>query len=181
MMRRLFVHRAGGQSLVIMAIVLPTLLALTLTAIGVSARLLERAEIEDALKQATRSAVQTFDYASFARAAHGLRIIEGQATSATGCDQLSNVSARFVACTTFLTNLTSVSGLEETPSQVAAHVQWTLLPNGGSCRFGGHSPDVTLSTPMVCATVTPRMTGLLGWGIWTPQIDASDTLDLQTQ
>ena len=35
--------------------------------------------------------------------------------------------------------------------------------------------------PMVCATVTPRMTGLLGWGIWTPQIDASDTLDMQTK
>jgi Flp pilus assembly protein TadG len=180
-MRRMFTHRAGGQSLVIVAIVLPTLLALILTAIEVSARLLERAEIEDALKQATRSAVQTFDYANFARAHQGLRVVEGQATSATGCAHLNKASARFVACTTFLTNLTSVSGLEETPAQVAAHVQWTFLPHGGTCRFGGHSPDVTLSTPMVCATVTPRMTGLLGWGIWTPQIDASDTLDMQTK
>ena len=180
-MRRICTHRASGQSLVIVAIVLPTLLALILTAIEVSARLLERAEIEDALKQATRSAVQTFDYASFARANQGLRVVEGQATSTLGCDHLKHTSARYVACTTFLTNLTSVSGLEETPAKVAAQVYWTFLPNGGSCHFGGHSPDVTLSTPMVCATVRPRMTGLLGWGIWTPQIDASDTLDLQTQ
>jgi hypothetical protein len=30
---------------------------------------------------------------------------------------------------------------------------------------------------MVCATVNPRMTGLLGWGEWAPQIDAASTLD----
>ena len=180
-MRRLLTHRTRGQSLIIVAIVLPTLLALVLTAIEVSARLLERAEIEDALKQATRSAVQTFDYASFARANQGLRVVEGQAMSATGCDNVNHTSARYVACTTFLTNLTSVSGLEETPAELAAHVQWTFLPNGGTCSYGGHSPNVTLTTPMVCATVTAKMTGLLGWGIWTPQIDASDTLDLQTR
>jgi Flp pilus assembly protein TadG len=181
MMRRVLTRHTPGQSLVIVAIVLPTLLALILSAIEVSARLLERAEIEDALKQATRSAVQTFDYANFARANGGLRVVEGQASSARGCDNLNHTSARSVACTTFLTNLTSVSGLQETPAQVAAHVQWTFLATGGTCRFGGHSPDVSLSTPMVCATVMPRMTGLLGWGIWTPQIDASDTLDLQTR
>jgi len=132
MMRRFRTHRAGGQSLVIVAIVLPTLLALILTAIEVSARLLERAEIEDALKQATRSAVQTFDYANFATAHQGLRVVEGQATTAKGCDDLNRTSARYVACTTLLTNLTSVRGLDETPAQLAARVQWTFLPNGGS-------------------------------------------------
>jgi len=70
-----------------------------------------------------------------------------------------------------------VSGVEETPEQTAARVTWTFLPQGGTCTFPNGRPPVTFRTPAVCATLKPRMTGLLGWGTWTPQIDAADTLD----
>jgi hypothetical protein len=95
----------------------------------------------------------------------------------TGCGSLTPNSARALACAVFLSNLQGVGGLEETPEQTAARVQWTLLPQGGSCTFPNGHPSVTFTTPAVCATLKPRMTGLLGWGTWTPQIDAADTLD----
>ena len=50
----------------------------------------------DALKQATRSSVQTFDYAAFARGGQVLR--ETSATSTNGCAALDHTSARSYAC-----------------------------------------------------------------------------------
>ncbi len=66
--------------------------------------------------------------------------------------------------------------MQETPAQTAARIRWTFLPQGGTCAFPNR-PSLTFATPAVCATVQPRMRGLLGWGVWTPQIDAADTLD----
>jgi Flp pilus assembly protein TadG len=177
-MRRLLCQRlhqrAQGQALVLIALILTFLMMLVLTCIEIGARYQELAEIEDALKQATRSSVQAFDYAAFARNGQVLR---ESTSSITGCAGLTANSARTPACTVFVTNLHGVSGVEETPDQTAARVQWTFLPQGGTCTFPNGRPPVTFTTPAVCATLKPRMTGLLGWGIWTPQIDAADTLD----
>jgi Flp pilus assembly protein TadG len=167
-------QKAPGQALVLVALILTFLMMLVLTCIEVGARYAELAEVEDALKQATRSAVQAFDYAAFARDGQLLR---ESASNASGCASLTASSARALACTVFTTNLHGVSGVEETPDQTAARVQWTFLPQGGTCVFPNGRPSVTFSTPTVCATLRPRMTGLLGWGVWTPQIDAADTLD----
>ena len=168
-------QKNDGQALVFVTLVLAFLIILLLTCIEVGGRYLELAEIEDALKQATRSSVQTFDYAAFARGGQILR--ETSASRVDGCAALDHTSARSSACAVLLTNLTGVRGLEETDEQTAARVQWTFLPHGGTCSFPNGRPPVTFTTPAVCATLQPHMTGLLGWGIWTPQIDAADTLD----
>jgi Flp pilus assembly protein TadG len=168
-------QKADGQALVFVALILAFLIIPVLTCIEVGGRYLELAQVEDALKQATRSSVQTFDYAAFARNGQVLR--ETSARSTTGCAALDHTSARSSACAVLLTNLTGVRGLAETNQQTAARVRWTFLPQGGTCTFPNGRPPVTFATPAVCATLQPRMTGLLGWGIWTPQIDAADTLD----
>ena len=64
-MRRLRCQRleqkVPGQALVLIALILTFLMMLVLTCIEIGARYQEHAEIEDALKQATRSSVQAFD------------------------------------------------------------------------------------------------------------------------
>jgi Flp pilus assembly protein TadG len=179
-MRRLLRHstlhtRQRGQALVFVALLLTFLSMLVLTCIEVAARYQELAQIEDALKQATRSSVQAFDYAAFAQ--NGQHVRETSGTTVTGCASLAANSARKLACTVFTTNAAGVGGMQETPEQAAARITWTFLPQGGTCTFPNGHPPVTFTTPAVCATMRPRMTGLLGWGSWTPQVDAADTLD----
>ena len=164
---------ASGQALVFVALVLTFLSMLVLSCIEVAARYQQIAQVEDALKQATRSSVQAFDYSAFAQ--NGQKVRETSATI-TGCAGVTANSARALACTVFLTNAAGVGGMQETPAQTAARIRWTFLPQGGTCAFPNR-PSLTVSTPAVCATVQPQMRGLLGWGVWTPQIDAADTLD----
>lgn len=168
-------QHAPGQALVLVALVLTLVMMLMLSCMELAARYEQRAQIEDALAQATRSSVQAFDYAAFARGGQLLR--EEGGASISGCARLTPNSARELACTVFQTNLEGVGGVLETPEQTAARVQWTFLPQGGTCSFPNGRPSLTFTTPAVCATLAPRMTGLLGWGIWSPQIDAADTLD----
>jgi hypothetical protein len=168
-------QQAPGQALVFVALILTFLSMLVLTCIEVAARYQELAQIEDALRQSTRSSVQAFDYAAFAQ--NGQKVREASATTVMGCASPAANSARKLACTVFTTNAAGVSGMQETPAQTATRIRWTFLPQGGTCTFPNGRPPVTFTTPAVCATLQPRMTGLLGWGIWTPQIDAADTLD----
>lgn len=154
-------NRASGQSLVLVALILPFLIAFVLTCIEVAERFWEKAAIEDALQQATRSSVQNFRYSAFAE----------------NSESLDATRVRDVARNTFIINLTGLRGMVQTPAEVANQVTWTVLPNGGTCTYPSGHPSVSATTPMVCATVNPRMTGLLGWGEWTPQIDAASTLD----
>jgi Flp pilus assembly protein TadG len=167
-------QQTPGQALVFVALILTFLSMLVLTCIEVAARYQELAQIEDALKQATRSSVQAFDYSAFAQ--NGQQVREASAATITGCANVTASSARKLACSVFQTNAADVGGMQETPAQTAARITWTFLPQGGTCTFPNR-PPVTFTTPAVCATAQPRMTGLLGWGIWTPQIDAADTLD----
>ncbi len=154
-------HRGRGQSLVLVALILPFLIAFVLTCIEIGERFWEKAAIEDALQQATRSSVQNFRYSAFAE----------------NSQSLDDTRVKDVAQRTFIINLAGLRGMVETPADVAGQVTWTVLPDGGTCTFPNGHPSVSATTPMVCATVKPRMTGLLGWGEWTPQIDAASTLD----
>jgi Flp pilus assembly protein TadG len=166
-------HRREAQALVFVALVLTFLSMLVLTCIEVAARYQQLAQIEDALKQATRSSVQAFDYSAFAQ--NGQKVRETNATI-SGCASVTTNSARALACTVFLTNAAGVGGMQETPAQTAARIRWTFLPQGGTCAFPNR-PSLAFTTPAVCASVQPHMRGLLGWGVWTPQVDAADTLD----
>ena len=154
-------HRSRGQSLVLVALILPFLIAFVLTCIEIGERFWEKAAIEDALQQATRSSVQNFRYSAFAE----------------NSQSLDETRVTDVAKRTFIINLTGLRGMIQTPAEVAIQVTWTVLPDGGTCTYPNGHPSVSATTPMVCATVKPRMAGLLGWGEWTPQIDAASTLD----
>ena len=173
---RCMLHSAPGQSAVIVALLLPFLVAFTLLVVEVAERWLEVAMVEDALQQATRSAVQSLDYAALARGQQGLRAptaCRAVTTVAPGdCRELLEVANRF-----FLVNLSGVRGLDESPQAVAARVHWTVLPTGGSCTLGAPARIVAESTPLLCAEVRPQMRGLVGWGAFHPLIVAADTID----
>lgn len=171
---RVLRQKARGQALVLVAFTLTLLIMLALVFVEIAGRAYQRAQVEDALKQASRSAVQVFDYAAFSR--NGQQVRETHATRAVGCSGITPDSARFYACQTVLTNLAGVSGLRETPAQTAARITWTFLPHGGTCTAPGR-PPVTFTTPAVCATLRPQLAGLIRRGVWSPQIDAADTLD----
>lgn len=175
-MSRLPYRRSRGQSAVIVALALPFLMAFTLLVVEVAERWLEVAMVEDALQQATRSAVQTLDYAALARGEEGLRAAvecRGVTTAAPGaCRELLEIADRFLQV-----NLAGVRGLDEPLHAVAARVRWTVLPRGGTCAFSGSARSVAETTPLLCAEVRPQMRGLVGWGAYTPLIVAADTID----
>jgi hypothetical protein len=169
-----YILRSDGQSLVVLALVLPFFIGVVMTAIEVGTRYLEVAELEDALRQASRSSVQLLDYAALA--ANGQRVDEARVID----------SAR----TMFRVNLASVRGLDEPVEAIVDRVQWQVLETGGTCTLPGEGAlvagqahrtnsewQVTFSTPAVCATVRPKLRGLLGWGQYTPTINAAETLD----
>lgn len=167
--------RSSGQSLALVAVALPFIGALLMTAVELGERAVQRALVEDALRQAARSAAQRFDYAAFAAGAG--RIAAEPAATHTGCDGAPEDSARAVGCSVLRRNLAGVRGLAETPDALAARVVWTIHPDGGTCSFPGGEPPVSAAAPLVCATLRPRLGGLLGWGVWAPQIDAAEILD----
>lgn len=172
-------HAASGQALVLVAILLPFLVALVLTAVEIGGRMLQRAEVEDALRQATRSAVQTFSYGQFARNTQALNASACQGTRVDPAGCKSNAVAELAAAL-FVTNLQSTAGLSVPPEAMADRVTWYVLPNGGDCRtiLTDRPPlERTFTTPTVCAALDAPMRGLVGWGTWTPRLEAADTLD----
>ncbi|GAB4442661.1 MAG: hypothetical protein OHK0015_41580 [Chloroflexi bacterium OHK40] len=174
--RRRALTRASGQSAVVVALIMPFLVAFALMVVEVAERWLEVAMVEDALQQATRSAVQTLDYAALAHGDHSLRAATCRAvtTGSPGdCAEIVGVATRFL-----LINLGGVRGLDEEPAELAARVRWTVLPHGGTCAYSlAPERSITEATPLICAEVRPRMRGLVGWGSFQPLIIAADTLD----
>lgn len=170
--------RQPGQSLVIVAIVLPFLVSLALLVFEVGERWLEVALVEDALQHATRSAVQTFEYAELARGGQALRAA-GDCRQVTWDEDPRCREVLQVARTFLVTNLQGVRGLDESPAAMADRVRWTVLPRGGSCSFSSpRVAPVAESSPLICAEARPLMRGLLGWGQFAPLVVAADTLDL---
>ncbi|RRR73751.1 MAG: hypothetical protein EI684_08370 [Candidatus Viridilinea halotolerans] len=126
-------------------------------------------------------AVQQLDYAAFARNETAVRAREEcrQVTTAGAANSpCADVIA--VAATVLRTNLQGVRGLSgdaEAIEPLVRSTAWTVLPNGGSCTVHGtlvQSP----TAPMICAEMTPVMTGIVGWGEFRPRIIAADVLDL---
>jgi hypothetical protein len=165
------------------ALILLVLLSFRLMVVEVAERWLEVAMVEDALQQATRSAVQSLDYAAFARGEAGLRTGEAcvrqTVASAAGgpCADVIAVADRFLRI-----NLRGVRGLvgatpEAAINDATAQVEWTVMPFGGSCAFRSGKSVSDGPTPLICAEVRPTMKGLVGWGNYTPTIIAADRLD----
>lgn len=159
-------RRQQGQTLVVMALILPVLLAFILTVVEIGGRVLQRSDVEDALQQATRAAVQLFDYRAFADNRQSVR---------------SEVEIIAAAKLAFIQNMQHVGGLAEgeTPASVAEKVVWTVLPQGGTCHFGTPDTrdDVSFPTPALCAVLDAPMAGMPLKGAWTPKIRAAATID----
>ncbi len=171
-------RRTSGQIVPLVAIMLPFLLAFTLLVIEVAERWLEVAMIEDALQQATRSAVQQLDYRSFAT--NGLQLRGGEQdcialtlaqarASGRTCAAVLEVADRFLR-----TNLRGVRGLAESSEALVARVRWTVRPLDGGCSYSDGRAVVSAPQPLLCAEVRPLMRGLVGWGTYTPLIIAAD-------
>ncbi len=170
--RRIQGRQQVGQSLVLVALMLSFLAIFLITAVEVAGRYLQRAEIEDALRQATRSAVQTFAYDKFAQNTQALKAgAPCVGTVSTGCSG-NPVAAQ--AALMFVANLGDVGGLQdgETAASVAQKVVWTIGPTGGTCQ------GQTYTTPVVCAELDAPLRGLTSrYGSWTPQIEAAEKID----
>jgi Flp pilus assembly protein TadG len=176
-------RRRPGQALPLTALILPVLLAFTLMVVEVAERWLEVSMVEDALQHATRSAVQSLDYAAFARGETDIRagetcLRQTVAASVGGpCEDVIALADRFLRI-----NLRGVRGMvgstpEAAIEAVAARVEWTVMPAGGGCTFGSGKSVPDEPTPLICAEVHPTMEGLVGWGHYTPAIVAADRLD----
>jgi Flp pilus assembly protein TadG len=177
--------KARGQVVPLAALILPVLLAFVLLAVEVAERWLEVAMIEDALQQATRSAVQQLDYSAFARNEAGLRASEAcDAVTAAQAAQDGRCAAIVAVADQFLrTNLIGVRGLRGTSEAdaidaAAQAVRWTVLPNGGSCTFSNGTSVLPETTPLICAELRPTLKGIVGWGDYRPLITAADRLDV---
>jgi len=151
----------AGQSLVLVALVLPVLVILVMSSTELATRLLQRAEVEDALRHASRSAIQTFDYQPFAEATTQTRP-EAMIAIATGV---------------FQTNLGGVHGLKTSAAATAASVQWQPLPSGSASCQAPDGTAVAITGPALCATVLVRLRGLVGWNEWQSTVFVIETLD----
>lgn len=153
---------AHGQALVLVALILPVLAAFVFTAVEVGTRVLQRAEVEDALRNATRVAVQTWAYDAFATDAVAVRPVDVIA----------------VGQQAFAINVEGTHGLLTTPDQTAAQVVWVPImdPATDTCT-DPKGVTITFTTPGVCATLQVRMQGFLGWGEWQPIMFVAETLD----
>lgn len=164
-------RREQGQAIVVAAMVLPVLLIFVLCITEIMGRVLQRDEVEDALRNASRSAVQTFAYDRFAENTQALKASTPcTGTVSGGC---AGNPVATLAAGLFAKNLTYVAGLAagETTTTVADRVVWTVGPTGGACLGQSYN------TPMVCAQLQVPMRGLVGWGDWTPQITAAEKID----
>jgi Flp pilus assembly protein TadG len=155
-------RRAPGQSLVLTALMLPFLAALVLTAMEIGARTWQRAQIEDALRQANRAAVQTWLYPAFASGSLSVRPVDVMQSGAAY----------------FETNLGGMTTLALPPAKTAAVAQWTpIVTSGGACT-DPQGRVVTLPRPGMCATVTVTLRSLVGWQPWTATVFTADTVDV---
>jgi hypothetical protein len=155
-------RRTRGQALVLIALLLPVLTAFVFAAVEIGTRVLQRAEVEDALRNATRMAVQTWAYESFAADEVGVRPVDVIA----------------VGQRAMVINLKGTHGLVRTPEQTAAEVIWVPIadPTRDTCT-DPQGRTITFTTPGVCATLKVPLEGLFGWGPWQPVIFVAETLD----
>ncbi|WP_322490139.1 TadE/TadG family type IV pilus assembly protein [Chloroflexus sp.] len=162
--------RRSGQALPLLALILPVLVLFVMVVIELANLWLAVAVMEDALQQATRSAVQQIEYAALARngqALRGNRTCQAVTIHAPSqCADIVKVAHQFLLVNMQATQLTGID-----PAALSATARWTVLPQGGACA------GVASATPLLCAELQPTMRGLFGLGEVRPRIRAADTID----
>lgn len=156
-------RHAPGQSLVLLALILPFLAALVLASMELGARQWQRAQVEDALRQANRAAVQTWLYPAFAAGTVTVRSVDMVASG-----------ERYLQA-----NLTNTSGLRSAPDVAVASAAWTPVVgfSGGPCPAPGGT-TLTLPRPGMCATLTVTLRSLVSGQDWTTTVFVADTVDV---
>jgi hypothetical protein len=138
-------HRADGQALTFVALTIAILVGLTLGVNEVALRRRTQTRIQDSLDQAAAAAAVELDPASLAANAPGLLSAAAE--------------ARFR--TMLRTGLSRVaSAVESDPATLAQQAHVSIVPAGGQCA------GRTVIAPAVCASLTVKITGVLG----TPQV-----------
>lgn len=154
--------QTAGQSLLIIALLLPVIVGLWLLAIELAWRVATVQAVTDALRAANRSAVQHFDYAAFAE--NRLALADPNTVIATA-RQLATI------------NLTGIIGLVQSPAEIADATQWTVLPAGGVCVLEPAGPPLHFPSPALCSATQIDLLSPLDLTM-TIEVYAADTLDL---
>jgi len=141
-----------GQSLPLVALILALLAPFIFGALDIFERQAQIAQIEDAMRNAARIGVQSFDYSVFA----------------ANSQRLASERANMRASAALRAHLQSQRAIES--GQINAVMQrtiWHALPQGGTVRFGDQS-TATFATPALCGeTIAP----IRGTSIMFPPIE----------
>ena len=171
------VHRAEGQVLPIVAIVITVLLLIFLVVIDLGERRMQHTLIEDALQSTTRSLVNRLDYAELAEGNAYLALDKvcigtyGELIRTPGCAAFAEASVAMLT-----TNFTAIRGTGQTPQQLARSVRWHAFPTGGTCEISKTMSPASVG-PLICAELT---TPIAGFGFYPETMItaiAADTVD----
>ncbi len=174
--RRWLFHRTPGNVLVLAGIIAPVIFLLAFGAVNITTKMLQRAALEDALRLASRSAVNQLAYASLAGNAPQASAAGVRTAKQTGITTLVDT----ISGAPWAGWSDPVPGILESPTAMASRVVWQINPPSGQCRFtdGSRFPGAPTTQPLVCAEVTLRMEALVpGMGEWHPTIVAKETID----
>jgi hypothetical protein len=153
---------AAGQSLTLVALVMPILLGLLLASLELISRDRTDRAFGSALSDTVRSVAQMVDYEQFA--ADGV--------------MLDGDTLRAMATAAFIDRLRGMPGvgLTTSPEEIGADVVWTILPEGGTCTLSDGTAH-SFGGPVICARVTIPTRGLIWAGTRMVGLDAVSTLD----
>jgi len=153
---------AAGQSLTLVALIMPILLGLMLAGLEVIGRDRTDRALGGSLSDTVRSVAQTVDYARFA----------GDGV------MLDEAALRALAEAAFIDRLRGMPnvGLTTSPDDIGADVVWTILPEGGTCTLSDGTA-LSFAGPVICARVTIPTRGLIWAGPRMVALDAVSTLD----
>jgi len=150
-----------GQSLVIIAMMLPIVTIMVFGGMALAQRTYDRMAIEAALQHAARASAHAVQYRGFA------------------ADQPTIDAARAAALgrAVLRANLAELNSLDEPMDELIERVEWSILPRGGSCVLPSGRTITSGSAPLVCASVSPRLRGMLTSAPWMPLLEVAEVMD----
>lgn len=159
--RRIFTNHHHGQSLVIIALILPVLTIMMFGGLMLTQRVHDRMVVEAALQHAARASAHAVQYRGFAT--------DQPTIDATRAQALGRAVLR--------ANLVELSVLDEPVDDLIERVAWTILPRGGSCVLPSGRSITSGSAPLVCVSVSPRLRGMITGAPWMPLLEAAEVMD----
>jgi len=159
--RQIFTIHHHGQSLVIIALMLPMLTIMMFGGLMFTQRVHDRMVVEAALQHAARASAHAVQYRGFAT--------DQPTIDATRAQALGRAVLR--------ANLVGLSVLDEPVDDLIDRVEWTILPRGGSCVLPSGRSITSGSAPLVCVSISPRLRGIFTGEPWMPLLEAAEVMD----